>query len=184
LRYFLWMSTLSGKVQWLIIVAIFFGPSLLRGIARQNPWATPVIVPLALAIIAFALLTWVADPLFNLLLRVNRFGRFALSSEQVAASNWVGLCLVASIVLPLILLALEPAMPPLAVAACLLLILPVAATYRCPRGWPRRAMGAYTLALAAIALAFFGLPIALPLVPRGTVPRVVDAAVMMRDLFL
>ena len=43
-------------------------------------------------IIAFVMLTWIASPLFNFLLRFNRFGRLALSDDQRVASSWIGGC--------------------------------------------------------------------------------------------
>ena len=40
--------------------------------------------------LVFAFLTWTAQPLFNVLLRVDPIGRYALSRRQIVASNWVG----------------------------------------------------------------------------------------------
>ncbi|MBX6315032.1 MAG: tetratricopeptide repeat protein [Isosphaeraceae bacterium] len=149
LRYFLWMSTLSGRAQWVVLLAVFFGPGLLGEISRKNPWAAPVALPLAIGIVLFAFLTWVADPLFNLLLRVNKFGRYALARDQVAASNGVGLCLLGALLTPWPALVLGyPLHAILAAVYFLLMILPIAVTFRCPRGWPRLVMGLYTLALA------------------------------------
>jgi hypothetical protein len=39
--------------------------------------------------------------MFNLLLRINRYGRYALSKNQVVASNWFGGFLAAGVVLGL-----------------------------------------------------------------------------------
>jgi len=41
-----------------------------------------VIYGLLVAYMAFALLTWLADPLFNLLLRFSRFGRLAFPATS------------------------------------------------------------------------------------------------------
>src|SRR5262249_45363590 len=79
LRYFLWMGRLSSQVQWAIVLGGFFGYQLLAGVARRNPNLSPWLVPILVAYAVFALMTWIAAPLFNLLLRLDRYGRYALS---------------------------------------------------------------------------------------------------------
>jgi tetratricopeptide (TPR) repeat protein len=161
LRYFLWMAKLNPNVQWGIILAGWFGNRLLGAMAQGNPQLAPFIWPVRLVYLAFVFLTWTADPLFNLLLRLNRFGRLALTEEKTHASNWIGGC---------ILLAL------LALGACLLtgfsgptvlaplvfgfLIIPLAGTFNCPEGWPRKMMAGYTAIMAAAGLAGLALALA------------------------
>ena len=160
LKYFLWMSRFSPRVQWGIILGGYFGNRLLGGLAATNPKLAPWLLPVRILYIAFALMTWVADPLFNLLLRMNSFGRLVLSREQTVASNWFGSCL---------LLAL------LSLAGCLFfsfdfdkpwiaalivfgfLLLPLSATFKCQEGWPRKAMAGYTIAMAIIGVGAVGL---------------------------
>ena len=147
LRFFLWMGSLQGRAQMWLILGLFFGVRLLRKVAESQPALKPVLYPLIFLYMAFVLLTWVSDPLFNLLLRLDRFGRLALSREQIRASNWFGgtlglalVSLVAGIATgseTLLFIALGAAA----------LILPVTATFRCRPGWPRRVMSAYTLLL-------------------------------------
>jgi len=136
LRYFLWMSRLSRRAQWGVIIGAVV--------------VTRLLPPIAPLYIAFAVMTWVADPLFNLLLRLDRFGRLALSEEQVTASNWVGGCLLVALVTLIAGVVLgNPAVMfgALAVAA---LILPMAATFRTTIGWPRLAMSLYTLVVGLV----------------------------------
>jgi uncharacterized membrane protein (UPF0136 family) len=42
--------------------------------------------------------SWIANPLSNLLLRLNPFGRLALNRAETVASNVVGGCLVAAVI--------------------------------------------------------------------------------------
>ena len=51
-------------------------------------------MPVLVLSFAFLMLTWISSPLFNLLLRFNRFGRLALSRDQRIASSWIGGCFV------------------------------------------------------------------------------------------
>ncbi len=152
LRYFLWMGKLKGRVQvtiWIGAIVLF---RVLRDLARRNPETAIVIWPVLGLYLVFLYFTWTADALFNLLLRLDRFGRHALLPDQVRASSWVGgmlaLALAGAVLVPL-------TGSPLAVAltgAALLLVVPLAATFQCDAGWPRLVMGVYTAVLAAAGL--------------------------------
>lgn len=150
LGYFLAMSRLSTKAQWAVMLAIVLGPSVLRSIGRSFPDLAPITGLAALVILAFVVMTWISVPLFNLLLRMNRFGRLALSEEQIRGSNWLGAYLLSGIVcLVAGLLMRDPRVFEAAIAFGFLL-LPVGGMYLCPAGWPRDAMKAVSLALTAI----------------------------------
>ena len=97
LKYFFWMSRFSRRGQWAIILGGYIGNRALGVLAKANPVLAPWILPLQILYICFALMTWMAYPFFNLLLRLNRFGRLALSREQTIASNWFGSCLLLSL---------------------------------------------------------------------------------------
>jgi tetratricopeptide (TPR) repeat protein len=153
LRYFMWMSRFGSRAQWGIILAGYVGNNMLGALARSNPDLAPWLLPLRILYVAFALLTWTADPLFNLLLRLNRFGRLALSREQTVASNWIGTTLL------LALLALGTCLiigfnGPCLVAAVVFgfLVLPLAGTFKCAEGWPRKAMATYTGGMALVGI--------------------------------
>lgn len=149
LRFFLWMGSLQGRTQMWLILGLFFGVRLIRQVARSQPSLAPFLYPVIFLYLAFVLLTWVADPLFNLLLRLDRFGRLALSHEQVQASNWFGAVLgltLAVLAAAAVTRSGDLLLVGLGVAA---LILPVTATFRCRPGWPRRTMAGYTALIAA-----------------------------------
>jgi hypothetical protein len=109
-------------------------------------------MPFLILYIAFAVMTWVASPLFNLLLRLNRFGRLALSREQIVASNWIGGCVLAVLAALGAWLATANAQFLMLALVCGLVVLPLAGTFQCSRGWPRQMMALYTLLLAAMGL--------------------------------
>ncbi|HYG33543.1 MAG TPA: tetratricopeptide repeat protein, partial [Clostridia bacterium] len=153
LRYFLWMSRLSTRTQWMIILGGYFGSRLLAGMADKNPDIAPWILPIRILYFAFVILTWTADPLFNLILRLNRFGRLVLTREQVVASNWVGGCILLALVS---LASFILGGPPYSLMAALIfgcLIMPLAGTFSCSIGWPRKVMTAYTGGMALLGLA-------------------------------
>ena len=92
LRFFLWMGRQSRVAQWVVILGFVFGRKILADLrAVPSGWRRSSCPMLALSF-AFLLLTWISSPLFNLLLRFNRFGRLALSREQRIESSWIGGC--------------------------------------------------------------------------------------------
>jgi tetratricopeptide (TPR) repeat protein len=161
LRYFLWMSRLDRRAQWGVIVGGYLVNRMLTRAANADPDVAPWVLPFRILYVAFVLLTWTADPLFNLVLRLNRFGRLALSREQIVESNWLG---------TVILLAL------LSLGACVVwgfdspfllsamvfgfLIIPVAGTFKASLGWPRTAMWVYTGVLGALGLTSLAMAVA------------------------
>lgn len=90
LAYFLWMGRLATKFQWAFVIAIFFGVRGVRGLAHSQPQLGWVLWPLLVLFYVFIYLSWTAGPMFNLLLRLNKFGRLVLSHDERVASNWFG----------------------------------------------------------------------------------------------
>ncbi|MGH1362241.1 MAG: tetratricopeptide repeat protein [Calditrichia bacterium] len=99
LRYFFWMSRLKSKIQWMVILGAVFGIQVIEYLSETYPGFAPFGNTIFGLYIAFVLLTWIADPVFDLLLRLNKFGRLALSEEQLKASNLVGLALFSGVCL-------------------------------------------------------------------------------------
>ena len=90
LRYSLWVSSLSGRTQWFLILGLYFGARLLRGLAKSNPALEPLIMPVLALYFLFVISTWVIVPISNLLLRLNPYGRLALDKEETMTSNFIG----------------------------------------------------------------------------------------------
>jgi tetratricopeptide (TPR) repeat protein len=150
LKYFLWMAKLPDGARWGIILGGYFGNRLLGGFAKSNPEWAPWILPVRVLYIAFALLTWLAHPFFNLMLFLHPMGRHALDDDQRAQATWVGLSMglaLASVAAWLLI----PRQGDFLVSALVfgLLMLPISAIFICHPGWPRLVMIAITLGLAA-----------------------------------
>jgi tetratricopeptide (TPR) repeat protein len=114
LRYFLWAQKLNDKFAVFLMIGAFLLFRLLSGVAQQNPGLAPFIIPVLIAYVIFAVSSWLGNPLFNLVLFTNRFGRLALSNEEkwtswlvagtlsvsltlLIASAWFPICLIASL---------------------------------------------------------------------------------------
>lgn len=151
LKYFLWMNRLSDKAQWAVIIGGVVGMRVLRAMERSNPALKPIVLPITILYLLFVFLTWTANPLFNLLLRLNKFGRMVLNREELVASNWVGSFIAIALLSVILGLTVEPA---LLIAAVVFgfSVLPLAAIFQCQKGWPRFAMTAYTIVVFGTGL--------------------------------
>jgi len=158
LRYFLWMSRLPTGVQFAVIIGGVVLNRTLGNVAKSNPNLAPWILPIRIVYLTAALLTWTADPLFNLLLRVNRFGRLALSDEQRTASSWFGATVF--LALASLALCLVFGFNSVFVISALVfgfLMVPVAGMFKASEGWPRTLLMCYTAGLALIGIAALAL---------------------------
>ena len=164
LTYFLWAGSLSPKAQAMLLFGQVFFVRTARGLEANVPPLRAVVNPLLVVFTLFILMTWIADPLLHLVLRLNRFGRLALDRDKIVESNWVGACAALAIVaLASWPLTWNDAALAMAVVAVLLMI-PIKVTFLYPSGPLRIAMGILTALLATAAigsvtvLAFNGFP--------------------------
>ena len=97
LGYFLWMARLDPRVGMGLIFGGYVLFRILRVYMKEHPETAPWLLPLAGLYIGFWLLTWIGDPLSNLLLRLNRYGRHALGRTERMGSNAFGLLLLAGL---------------------------------------------------------------------------------------
>jgi tetratricopeptide (TPR) repeat protein len=94
LAYYLWIGRKSGRGQWAFVIGTIIVLNLVRGSARILGGAFWVLV---VAFYLFIYLSWTARPMFNLLLRLDRFGRCVLSHDERVATNWFGGVLAAAL---------------------------------------------------------------------------------------
>lgn len=94
LKYAFWMSNLTARYQWAVILGFYFGVRFLRTVAQNNEALAPYLVPLVILLSLFAFSTWVVTPLSNLFLRLNKYGQFLLDRKEKLSSNFVGISLL------------------------------------------------------------------------------------------
>jgi tetratricopeptide (TPR) repeat protein len=151
LSYFLWMSRLSAKARWGVIIGALVLYRVVSGITRSTPELRPLAY-VALALYGcFFLLSWISYPLFNLVLRLNRFGRLALSKEDITASNWLGACIILALLSLVTGLLLNQTDLLWGAAVAAAMMVPVAGVFHA-----NTKKGRLFLALYAVALATAG----------------------------
>lgn len=153
LRYMFWMSKFSPRVQFAIIFGGYFGQRFLRGLEQTYPSLSWLTTPLIIAYVVFAIFSWLARPIFNLLLRLHPFGKLALSPEETREANWIGGfmlisvgCFAASfgpgsweyLFLPAICIGLST--------------MPLCLVFRSSEGWPRITMIGVMAALGILTV--------------------------------
>ena len=156
LHYFFWMSRMGPQLRWMVILGGYFGYQIVQGIARNYPQVAPYLLPLMLLYALFVYLTWTGQTLFNLLLRLDPFGRLVLTPRQIQVSNIVGVMLLLALlgVGGGFLLGIELGIVVGGVLA--LLVIPVAHTLTREPGRNRTILLIYTAALAGVALLALG----------------------------
>lgn len=89
LKYAFWISNLTAKYQWGVIIGFYLGVKVLRAIADSNEALQPFLFPLIIFLALVAFSTWVITPVSNLFLRLNRYGRHLLDKQEMMSSNFV-----------------------------------------------------------------------------------------------
>ena len=147
LRFFLWIGRQTQIAQWAVILGIAFGPRILRGISETAPRLAPFLIPIQALLFGFVILTWIASPLFNFLLRFNKFGRLALSPEEKRESSWIGGCVVVALGCAIGYFATGSERALLGMIIFGLILLPLKITFTLPKGKTRMIGAAATVGL-------------------------------------
>ncbi len=97
LKYVFWVSNLKEGTQRFFIIGAWLLSRLLRSLAEQVPALEIFVWPLLIVYMLFAMSTWVIDPLTNLLLRFNRFGRYVLNRDEKLTSTLTGISMLVAL---------------------------------------------------------------------------------------
>lgn len=97
LKYSFWIGNMSAKYQWIFILGFYFGSKGLRALAANNESLAPYLYPLIMLLFVFAFSTWIIEPLSNLFLRFNYYGKHLLNKEQKLSSSIIGGSLLISV---------------------------------------------------------------------------------------
>lgn len=94
LQYSFFMGNLTAKYQWAVIVVFFVGMRILRTLANSVEGLKPILTPLIIALAFLAFSTWIINPISNLFLRFNKFGKYLLSKKEKMSSSFVACSLL------------------------------------------------------------------------------------------
>ncbi|WP_158847511.1 tetratricopeptide repeat protein [Algibacter sp. L1A34] len=91
LRYSFWMNKQSGKNQWIFIIGIYIAYKLSAKLISVSGY-TFLLIPLIIAYLLFALGSWIMEPLSNMLLILDKYGKYLLDkNEKLSGQIFFGL---------------------------------------------------------------------------------------------
>ncbi|MEO5368123.1 MAG: tetratricopeptide repeat protein [Magnetococcus sp. WYHC-3] len=150
LRYFLWIGTFSPRAQIMIMVGIYVFSRVINSVMKTVPdyqWVGSTIM-ICYAIFAFS--TWMASPFFNLILLLNKHGRYALSRSKFGEAVAFGAGLVISAFVSCLISRTAGGFEYVFLLLASLWLFPFMMIMRSRKGWPRFAMIAYTVVVLGI----------------------------------
>jgi tetratricopeptide (TPR) repeat protein len=95
LIYFFWIAKHRNQSQWGIIVVFYIGTRLLGSAAKSLPI---LYIPYGI-LVFFAYLTWITEPFFNVVVLLDRYGRYLLSRREKTGAILVGSGVLAALLL-------------------------------------------------------------------------------------
>lgn len=81
LRYSFWMNKQSGKNQWIFIIGIYLLYKLSVKLISASGY-TFLLIPLIIIYLLFALGSWIMEPLSNMLLILDKYGKYLLNEKE------------------------------------------------------------------------------------------------------
>ncbi len=94
--YYVWLASRDAGIQVAIIIGQLISVPVIASLAHQVRVLRPYSDWLFVIGLLLVFLSWIADPLFQLCMRLSRFGRLVLSRDEIIESNWVAGCLLVS----------------------------------------------------------------------------------------
>lgn len=161
MKYNFWVANLSGQMQWAFIIGLWLLMKVVNGVAIKNPSLQPFLFPVMALYILFVLSTWVMRPLSNLLLRLNVYGRYALTKEETRSSTFVGIALAISILSGIALLLTQNQVFGVMALGSFAMMMPLGSMFNPIKRSHRHILMGYTallvlLGVAAAYMAFTG----------------------------
>ena len=164
LRCLLYLDRFRAWVIWIFMVGFFVGLRQLDRFGLSHPNALVAISIIKAAFWFSLILIIVAQPLFDLVLRLDKQGRHALSPDQTRASNWHAVVLFVALGMGLIWAWKGDFQMRTLAMPTLMLTYAITNTYQATPGWVRARMGWITiLAGALIPVCFVGFILAIVL---------------------
>jgi len=97
-RFYSWLNRMPAQQQMFIIFGGWVLMQLLSSVGKNNPTVQMLSLPILLAYLSFAVMTWIATPLFQTFLRFHPFGKHLLRDKETRLSNVIAPCLMLAVV--------------------------------------------------------------------------------------
>lgn len=152
LTYSFWLVSMSDRARMFVLFGGYVLYRILLAVADSQPGIAPFIRPLLYAYTGFVLLTWWGNPLFESLLRLSKYGRYALTPRDRLASNWFLALLFTGLISLTLWLTVDQIAGLVLAAVCGCMIVPICQTCVTLRRDLRRNRAYASAALGAVGL--------------------------------
>ena len=167
LRYSFWISNKSQKNQYIFIIGLYIAYRVALKLLSASG-LTIIAIPLIIAYLLFALGSWIMDPLSNMILLFDKFGKYLLDKKDKLSGQILFGLLVSSLLFFGVYFILNNPLYALISAACLAAILPL--TRAALSDNDKSEIINYIYGIAMLLIAAFGTALGFPL---GTVATAV-----------
>ncbi len=160
-KYGEFSARLSAFGSWKLIIGAYIGYRILVNIAQKNEELEPYLMPIVYAIFGIFLLTWLMDPLMNVYLLTNRYGRVLLDKNEKLMARLSGISFAFSLLFFALYFSANSGFYLLMGVVFAIMIIPLG-TFRKPtKPRNRQIMLAYTIALVVTGIfgAIFSTPL-------------------------
>ena len=94
-KFFNFTSTLDGNKTWMLIIGIMIAQRVLRSAADNSEGGLKILLTTAtIAVSLFVFLTWVINPIINLYLNLNPYGKLLLDDDDKTMAKYTGISLL------------------------------------------------------------------------------------------
>ena len=97
-KYFDLMGRLTANGSWGFVIGTYVLYRVLNYISRTNEALSPFVTPLMYLLLAFFILSWIINPLMNLYLMTNNYGRLLLDDDDKKMAQYTGASLLIALV--------------------------------------------------------------------------------------
>jgi tetratricopeptide (TPR) repeat protein len=94
LSYSFWVNNHKGNIGWGIGIGVFVLSRFLKVLAAVSP----IFLLLFIAIFALIYFSWILNPISNLILKYDKFGKYLLTKDETKAVNIVSIGLILGVV--------------------------------------------------------------------------------------
>ncbi len=96
-NYSMFCAKLTSKGSWGLIIGGYIVYRIILNTARKNPSLEPFLMPVVYLMFALFISTWLLDPLMNLYLQTNKYGRLLLEEDDKKMAQLCGIALIGAI---------------------------------------------------------------------------------------
>jgi tetratricopeptide (TPR) repeat protein len=155
LMYFFWIAKHKNQSQWGIIIVFYIGTRLLGKAAQSY---SLLYIPYGI-LVFLAYLTWITEPLFNVVVLLDRYGRYLLNRREKTGAILVGSGVLAALLLAAAYFATNNDFFILPAVYFASIVIPTASYYGLDNDGSRnvKIIGAYTAVLAILGIAALGI---------------------------